>query len=62
MGETPVKAGASISCSLHTENTGIEKIIDNVISNPNIRSLVGCVQKSNDTLLDTLSKLYMKMG
>lgn len=42
MGDTPVKAGASISGSLHTENLGIEKVISNVVSNPNIRFLVVC--------------------
>jgi tetrahydromethanopterin S-methyltransferase subunit A len=42
MEDMPVKAGASISGSLHTENLGIEKVIGNVISNPNIRFLVVC--------------------
>lgn len=42
MGNMPVKAGAAISGSLHTENLGIEKIIANTISNPNIRFLVVC--------------------
>ena len=42
MGNMPVEAGAAISGSLHTENLGIEKIVANTISNPNIRFLVIC--------------------
>ncbi len=38
----PVDAGASISGSLHTENLGIEKVIANIVSNPNLRFLVVC--------------------
>ena len=33
----PIKAGAGISGPFKTENLGIEKIVANVISNPNIR-------------------------
>lgn len=40
--DMPVKIGAAISGSLHTENLGIEKIVANVVSNPNIRFLVVC--------------------
>jgi tetrahydromethanopterin S-methyltransferase subunit A len=42
MDDIPVKAGAAISGPLHTENLGIEKVIANTISNPNIRFLVVC--------------------
>ena len=42
MENTPVDAGASISGPLHTENLGIEKVIANVVSNPNLRFLVVC--------------------
>jgi tetrahydromethanopterin S-methyltransferase subunit A len=38
----PIKAGASISGPFKTENLGIEKIVANVISNPNIRFLIVC--------------------
>ncbi len=38
----PIKAGAAISGPFKTENLGIEKIVANVISNPNIRFLVIC--------------------
>lgn len=40
--DMPVKAGAAILGPLHTENLGIERIISNIISNPNIRFLVVC--------------------
>ena len=42
MENMPIAAGAAISGPLHTENLGIEKIIANTISNPNIRFLVVC--------------------
>jgi len=40
--DMPVAAGAAISGPLHTENLGIEKVIANTVSNPNIRFLVVC--------------------
>lgn len=42
MEDEPVKAGAAISGPLHTENLGIEKVVGNVIANPNLRFLVVC--------------------
>lgn len=42
MEDLPVKAGAGISGPLHTENLGIEKVIGNIVSNPNLRFLVVC--------------------
>jgi len=42
MEDIPVKAGAGISGPLHTENLGIEKVIGNVVANPNLRFLVVC--------------------
>jgi tetrahydromethanopterin S-methyltransferase subunit A len=42
MEDDPVKAGAAISGPLHTENLGIEKVVGNVIANPNLRFLVVC--------------------
>ncbi len=38
----PIEAGAAITGPFHTENLGIEKIVANIISNPNIRFLVIC--------------------
>ncbi|WBF07410.1 tetrahydromethanopterin S-methyltransferase subunit A [Methanothermobacter thermautotrophicus] len=42
MEDDPVKAGAAISGPLHTENLGIEKVVGNVIANPNLRFLIVC--------------------
>jgi tetrahydromethanopterin S-methyltransferase subunit A len=41
-----VDAGAAISGMLQTENTGLEKIICNMVANPNIRYLVLCGRES----------------
>ncbi len=40
MADMPIQAGAAISGPLHTENLGMEKVIANIISNPNIRFLL----------------------
>ena len=37
-----IEAGAAISGPCHTENLGIEKVVANYISNPNIRFMVLC--------------------
>ncbi len=38
----PIKAGAGIAGPFKTENIGIEKLVANIISNPNIRFLIVC--------------------
>ena len=38
--EAAIEAGAAISGPCHTENLGIEKVVANYISNPNIRFMV----------------------
>lgn len=40
--DVPVDAGAAIAGPCKTENLGIEKVISNIISNPNIRFLILC--------------------
>jgi tetrahydromethanopterin S-methyltransferase subunit A len=40
--KVPIESGAALSGTLQTENIGIEKIICNVVGNPNIRYLVLC--------------------
>lgn len=40
LSDFPVRAGAAISGPTKTENIGIERLVANVISNPNIRFLV----------------------
>ena len=42
MNEEVIKRGACIAGPLHTENLGIEKVVTNVISNPNLRFLIVC--------------------
>ncbi len=42
LGDAPIKAGAAISGPLHTENLGIEKVVANLVANPNIRFLIVC--------------------
>jgi len=52
----PIKAGAAIAGPFKTENIGIEKLVANVISNPNIRFLIVCGSEvkghiSGDTMI-----------
>ncbi len=61
MENTPVDAGASISGPLHTENLGIEKVIANVVSNPNIRFLVVCGAEVQGHITGQSIKHSMKM-
>ena len=42
MNEDIVERGAAIAGPLHTENLGIEKVVVNTISNPNIRYMIVC--------------------
>ena len=37
-----IETGAALSGTLQTENIGIEKIVCNIVANPNIRHLVVC--------------------
>ncbi len=41
-----VESGAALAGTLQTENVGIEKIICNIVSNPNIRYLIVCGPES----------------
>ena len=42
MNDEIVNEGAAIAGPLHTENLGIEKVVTNIVSNPNIRFLIIC--------------------
>jgi len=42
LSKTAVEAGAALAGFLQTENIGIEKIVCNVVANPNIRYIVLC--------------------
>ena len=37
-----VESGAALAGTLQTENVGLEKVVCNVVSNPNIRFLIVC--------------------
>ena len=41
-----VESGAALSGTLQTENVGLEKVICNIVSNPNIRYLIVCGPES----------------
>ncbi|MFX1352144.1 MAG: tetrahydromethanopterin S-methyltransferase subunit A [Promethearchaeota archaeon] len=56
--EIALEAGAALAGTLQTENLGIEKIVANVVANPNIRYLVLCWRESRGHLpADALIKL-----
>lgn len=48
--EVAIESGAALVGTLQTENIGIEKIIANVVANPNIRYLVLCWRESQGHL------------
>jgi tetrahydromethanopterin S-methyltransferase subunit A len=53
-----IESGAALAGTLQTENIGIEKIICNIVSNPNIRYLIVCGPESPGHLVgDTLLAL-----
>ncbi len=61
LAEIAIEAGAAIAGHLVTANIGIEKIIANIISNPNIRYLIICGRESKGHLsAQSLISLFMK--
>lgn len=59
MNEEIVEAGAAIAGPLHTENLGIEKLVTNTISNPNLRFLIICGSEVQGHITGkTLEALY----
>ncbi|MBU1744693.1 MAG: tetrahydromethanopterin S-methyltransferase subunit A [Proteobacteria bacterium] len=57
-----IETGAALSGTLQTENIGIEKIICNVVGNPNIRYLVLCGEEVNGHITGTALKALIKEG
>jgi tetrahydromethanopterin S-methyltransferase subunit A len=55
-------AGAAICGSCKTENLGIEKVIANIISNPNIRFLLTCGTEVKGHLSGQTMKALLKNG
>lgn len=57
-----VEAGAALSGTLQTENIGIEKLVCNVVANPNIRYLVICGPESPGHSTGEALKSLVKNG
>ena len=56
---TALESGAALSGTLQTENVGLEKVICNVIANPNIRYIIVCGPESPGHLVgETINALY----
>ncbi len=56
--QTAIESGAALAGTLQTENIGIEKVVANVVANPNIRYIVLCWRESQGHLTaDTLINL-----
>jgi tetrahydromethanopterin S-methyltransferase subunit A len=56
--QVAIESGAALAGTLQTENIGIEKVISNIVANPNIRYIVICWRESQGHLTaDTLIKL-----
>lgn len=56
---TGLESGAALSGTLQTENVGLEKVICNIVANPNIRYLIVCGPESPGHLVgDCIRALY----
>jgi tetrahydromethanopterin S-methyltransferase subunit A len=54
-----IESGAALSGTLQTENVGLEKVICNVIANPNIRYIIVCGPESPGHFVgETINALY----
>ncbi|ADP76876.1 tetrahydromethanopterin S-methyltransferase, subunit A [Methanothermus fervidus DSM 2088] len=60
--DIPIDAGAAIAGPCKTENLGIEKVIANIISNPNIRFLVLCGSEVQGHIVGQSMKALHKNG
>lgn len=59
MNDDVVNLGAAIAGPLHTENLGIEKVVTNIISNPNLRFLIICGSEVQGHITgETVEALY----
>lgn len=59
---TAIETGAALAGTLQTENIGIEKIICNVVANPNIRYLILCGPESPGHLTGSALKALASNG
>ena len=59
MNDDVVAKGAAIAGPLHTENLGIEKVVTNIVSNPNLRFLIICGSEVQGHITgETVEALY----
>lgn len=59
MNDEVIKEGAAIAGPLHTENLGIEKLVTNIVSNPNLRFLIICGSEVQGHITgETVKALY----
>ena len=59
MNDEIVNEGAAIAGPLHTENLGVEKVVTNIVSNPNIRFLIICGSEVQGHITgETVEALY----
>ena len=59
MNDEIVEMGVAIAGPLHTENLGIEKVVTNLVSNPNIRFLIVCGSEVQGHITgETVKALY----
>ncbi len=57
-----IETGAALSGTLQTENIGIEKIVCNIVANPNIRYLIVCVNDVEGHNTGTAIKALIENG
>ncbi|MFH1962173.1 MAG: tetrahydromethanopterin S-methyltransferase subunit A, partial [bacterium] len=57
-----IETGAALSGTLQTENIGIEKIVCNIVANPNIRYLIVCGNEVEGHNTGTAIKALMEKG
>ena len=57
-----VESGAALSGTLQTENIGLEKVICNIVANPNIRYLIVCGPETPGHLVGESILALMKNG
>jgi tetrahydromethanopterin S-methyltransferase subunit A len=57
-----IETGAALSGTLQTENIGIEKIVCNIVANPNIRHLIVCGKDVDGHNTGTAIKALMENG
>lgn len=60
--KTAIESGAAIAGSVQTENIGIEKIVANVVANPNIRYLAICGREVEGHMPGEALKSLIELG